>query len=192
MRDGDFDASRLDEKAVTSEIREVNIGFNRMAQQLAKIEQDRAVMLAGISHDLRTPLAGIRVIDLTQANGMTLPQFSAFLASQDARLIQRNSFRQPSVWDFDLRLSKTFDLPYNIQLTILGEVFNVFNRNATVVTGANQDLFRITYTASTGKYTITKFTNTVSGTALNTFGVVQGYSSETIPRTLQLAAKIMF
>ncbi|HYF40853.1 MAG TPA: HAMP domain-containing protein, partial [Ramlibacter sp.] len=56
VRDGDFDASRLDEKAVTSEIREVNIGFNRMAQQLAKIEQDRAVMLAGISHDLRTPL----------------------------------------------------------------------------------------------------------------------------------------
>ena len=61
MRDGDFDASRLDEKAVTSEIREVNIGFNRMAQQLAKIEQDRAVMLAGISHDLRTPLARLRL-----------------------------------------------------------------------------------------------------------------------------------
>jgi hypothetical protein len=133
-----------------------------------------------------------RFIDLTQANGMTLPQFSAFLASQNAQLIQRNSFRQPSVWDIDLRLSKTFDLPYNVQLTILGEVFNVFNHNATVVTGANQDQFRITYTQSTGKYTITKFTNTVSGTALNTFGVVQGYSPESIPRTLQLAAKISF
>jgi two-component system osmolarity sensor histidine kinase EnvZ len=32
-----------------------------MAQQLAKIEQDRAVMLAGISHDLRTPLARLRL-----------------------------------------------------------------------------------------------------------------------------------
>jgi two-component system, OmpR family, osmolarity sensor histidine kinase EnvZ len=61
VRDGDFDASRLDEKVATSEIREVNIGFNRMAQQLAKIEQDRAVMLAGISHDLRTPLARLRL-----------------------------------------------------------------------------------------------------------------------------------
>ena len=61
VRDGDFDASRLDEEAVTSEIREVNIGFNRMAQQLGKIEQDRAVMLAGISHDLRTPLARLRL-----------------------------------------------------------------------------------------------------------------------------------
>ena len=46
---------------MTSEIREVNIGFNRMAQKLAKLEQDRAVMLAGISHDLRTPLARLRL-----------------------------------------------------------------------------------------------------------------------------------
>lgn len=61
VRDGDFAASQLDEEAVTSEIREVNIGFNRMAKKLAKLEQDRAVMLAGISHDLRTPLARLRL-----------------------------------------------------------------------------------------------------------------------------------
>jgi two-component system osmolarity sensor histidine kinase EnvZ len=57
VREGNFSASQLDEHVNTSEIREVNIGFNRMAQKLAKVEQDRAVMLAGISHDLRTPLA---------------------------------------------------------------------------------------------------------------------------------------
>jgi two-component system osmolarity sensor histidine kinase EnvZ len=61
VREGDFDASRLDENVTTGEIREVNIGFNRMAQRLAKVEQDRAVMLAGISHDLRTPLARLRL-----------------------------------------------------------------------------------------------------------------------------------
>jgi two-component system, OmpR family, osmolarity sensor histidine kinase EnvZ len=61
VKDGNFEASHLDERAVTSEIREVNVGFNRMAAQLAKIEQDRAVMLAGISHDLRTPLARLRL-----------------------------------------------------------------------------------------------------------------------------------
>ena len=61
VRRGDFAASTLDEEAVTSEIREVNIGFNRMAQMLAKLDQDRAVMLAGISHDLRTPLARLRL-----------------------------------------------------------------------------------------------------------------------------------
>ncbi len=61
MRDGDFDASLLDEQVATSEIREVNIGFNRMAEQLSKIEEDRVIMLAGISHDLRTPLARLRL-----------------------------------------------------------------------------------------------------------------------------------
>ena len=61
VRDGDFEASHLDEQVVTSEIREVNIGFNRMAEKLAKVEQDRAIMLAGISHDLRTPLARLRL-----------------------------------------------------------------------------------------------------------------------------------
>ena len=61
VRDGDFDASTLDETVVTREIRAVNIGFNRMTQKLAKIEQDRAIMLAGISHDLRTPLARLRL-----------------------------------------------------------------------------------------------------------------------------------
>jgi two-component system osmolarity sensor histidine kinase EnvZ len=61
VREGDFGASHLDEGVATSEIREVNIGFNRMAQRLSKVEQERALMLAGISHDLRTPLARLRL-----------------------------------------------------------------------------------------------------------------------------------
>jgi two-component system osmolarity sensor histidine kinase EnvZ len=60
IREGEFD-SRLDETTLTSEIRQVNMGFNRMARELAKVEADRAVMLAGISHDLRTPLARLRL-----------------------------------------------------------------------------------------------------------------------------------
>ena len=58
--EGEYD-SRLDETTLTSEIRQVNMGFNRMARELAKVEQDRAVMLAGISHDLRTPLSRLRL-----------------------------------------------------------------------------------------------------------------------------------
>jgi two-component system osmolarity sensor histidine kinase EnvZ len=61
VREGDFEASSLDENVSTQEIRAVNIGFNRMTRKLAKVEQDRAVMLAGISHDLRTPLARLRL-----------------------------------------------------------------------------------------------------------------------------------
>ncbi len=60
IREGDLD-SRLDENTPTIEIREVNRGFNRMARELARVEEDRAVMLAGISHDLRTPLARLRL-----------------------------------------------------------------------------------------------------------------------------------
>ena len=58
--EGEYE-SRLDENTLTSEIRQVNMGFNRMARELAKVEEDRAVMLAGISHDLRTPLARLRL-----------------------------------------------------------------------------------------------------------------------------------
>jgi two-component system, OmpR family, osmolarity sensor histidine kinase EnvZ len=44
-----------------SEIAAVNRGFNAMTASLAASERDRAVLLAGVSHDLRTPLARLRL-----------------------------------------------------------------------------------------------------------------------------------
>ncbi len=44
-----------------SEIAAVNRGFNAMTANLRQIEQDRALLLAGVSHDLRTPLARLRL-----------------------------------------------------------------------------------------------------------------------------------
>jgi two-component system osmolarity sensor histidine kinase EnvZ len=44
-----------------SEIAAVNRGFNAMTTSLARNEQDRALLLAGVSHDLRTPLARLRL-----------------------------------------------------------------------------------------------------------------------------------
>ncbi|HUH40985.1 MAG TPA: ATP-binding protein, partial [Castellaniella sp.] len=43
------------------EIRDLNMAFNRMARDLRQNENDREIMLAGISHDLRTPLARMRL-----------------------------------------------------------------------------------------------------------------------------------
>ncbi len=43
------------------EIRTVNQSFNRMVADLRKLDQDRAVLLAGVSHDLRTPLTRLRL-----------------------------------------------------------------------------------------------------------------------------------
>jgi two-component system osmolarity sensor histidine kinase EnvZ len=44
-----------------SEIVAVNRRFNAMLANLSQIERDRALLLAGVSHDLRTPLARLRL-----------------------------------------------------------------------------------------------------------------------------------
>ena len=43
------------------ELRTVSKAFNRMASSLESMERERAMVLAGISHDLRTPLSRLRL-----------------------------------------------------------------------------------------------------------------------------------
>jgi two-component system osmolarity sensor histidine kinase EnvZ len=43
------------------ELRQLTHGFNQMVQEVARTENDRAVMLAGVAHDLKTPLARLRL-----------------------------------------------------------------------------------------------------------------------------------
>jgi len=96
MREGDFMASQLDEHVNTSEIREVNIGFNRMAQKLAKVEQDRALMLAGISHDLRTPLARLRLeTELSVGNEEARAHMAADISQLDAIIDKFLDYARP-------------------------------------------------------------------------------------------------
>ena len=44
-----------------SEIRTLARAFNQMASDLKRTDEDRALLLAGVSHDLRTPLSRIRL-----------------------------------------------------------------------------------------------------------------------------------
>ena len=62
--------ARLDESGPT-ELATVAHAFNQMNADLAQIDQDRALILAGISHDLRTPLTRLRMgIEMSADEGL--------------------------------------------------------------------------------------------------------------------------
>jgi len=49
------------EESGPEEIQALAHAFNQMSRDLARLEADRALILAGVSHDLRTPLARLRL-----------------------------------------------------------------------------------------------------------------------------------
>jgi len=51
---------KLPEDSLT-ELREVSSTFNKMADSLAQLDAERTLILAGVSHDIRTPLARLRL-----------------------------------------------------------------------------------------------------------------------------------
>ncbi len=56
-------------------------------------------------------------------------------------LLGRNSFREPEIWNFDLRISRKFYIRERVSFEILGEAFNLFNR--TQVTQLNGTLYNL-------------------------------------------------
>ena len=59
LRNGE-PAPRLPEDSV-DELREVSRTFNEMAEALVRLDSERTLLLAGVSHDIRTPLARLRL-----------------------------------------------------------------------------------------------------------------------------------
>jgi len=74
----------------------VTTAFNHMSADLQRLEEDRSLLLAGISHDLRTPLTRLRmetelsVSDETARNGM-----EADIAEMDRTIGQFLDFARP-------------------------------------------------------------------------------------------------
>lgn len=54
-------ATTLPTNKGSNEIRKVNTAFNRLFTTLSQAQKERTIMLAGISHDLRTPLTRMRL-----------------------------------------------------------------------------------------------------------------------------------
>ena len=55
--------------------------------------------------------------------------------------LERNSFRQPKAWNFDMRISRRFGLGEARSLEFLVEGFNIFNR--TQITDVNSTFYRV-------------------------------------------------
>ena len=67
-----------------TEMRTVSVAFNRMAGDLAAMERERATVLAGISHDLRTPLSRLRLaIEMSGADRETAEGMGADVEEMD-------------------------------------------------------------------------------------------------------------
>jgi two-component system osmolarity sensor histidine kinase EnvZ len=67
------------------EMRTVAAAFNRMASNLQTMERDRAMVLAGISHDLRTPLSRLRLaLEMSGADRHAIDAMTADIEEMDA------------------------------------------------------------------------------------------------------------
>jgi two-component system osmolarity sensor histidine kinase EnvZ len=89
-------AGPLREDAPT-ELATVNRRFNRMAADLAALEQDRAQALAGISHDIRTPLTRLRMeIEMSPVDAVTRDSMADEIDRIDAIVRQFGEFAQPA------------------------------------------------------------------------------------------------
>jgi len=79
------------------ELRKLNSSFNRMARELHQANADRALMLAGISHDLRTPLARMRLeIEMSNMNEIGRQAIDLDLAQIDRSLAQLMNYARPA------------------------------------------------------------------------------------------------
>jgi two-component system, OmpR family, osmolarity sensor histidine kinase EnvZ len=78
------------------EIRDLNSSFNKMVEQLHQAQADRNLMLAGISHDLRTPLARMRLeVEMSLMTDAQQRAIDEDLSQIDRTLAQLMDYARP-------------------------------------------------------------------------------------------------
>lgn len=81
----------------TGEIAEANRSFNQMVDDLQQVETDRAVILAGISHDLRTPLARMGLeVEMANLSQEAREGMQSDIAQMDAIIGQFLDYAKPT------------------------------------------------------------------------------------------------
>ena len=71
------------------ELKQVALAFNQMSDDLSHIERERAEVLAGISHDLRTPLARLRLeAEMSVSDESARDAITADIEQMDAIIAQ--------------------------------------------------------------------------------------------------------
>jgi two-component system osmolarity sensor histidine kinase EnvZ len=81
----------------SQEIIEANRSFNQMVEDLAQVEKDRAVILAGISHDLRTPLARMQLeVEMASLSPDAREGMQSDIAQMDAIIGQFLDYAKPT------------------------------------------------------------------------------------------------
>lgn len=84
-------------EAGPAEIREANRSFNQMVDDLNRVESDRAVVLAGISHDLRTPLARMQLeVEMAGLDTAAREGMQSDLRQMDAIIGQFLDYARPT------------------------------------------------------------------------------------------------
>jgi two-component system osmolarity sensor histidine kinase EnvZ len=86
------------------EIVAVTHAFNQMGVNLKQLEEDRSLLLAGISHDLRTPLTRLRMeVELSVADAEARAGMEADIAEMDRTIGQFLDFARPQTAESAVR-----------------------------------------------------------------------------------------
>jgi two-component system osmolarity sensor histidine kinase EnvZ len=81
----------------SQEIIQANRSFNQMVDDLQQLEKDRAIILAGISHDLRTPLARMQLeVEMANLSQEAREGIQSDIAQMDAIIGQFLDFARPT------------------------------------------------------------------------------------------------